>query len=201
MSNIKSIMCLCLAALLLAVLSVSVYAAGELKAYVQKQDDSYEYSLSKIQLYNNRQVSVTTFDMTSQKWQGEEWKHKVQIYYPSQCTMKSTALLLVTGGSPSTDKTATLVQACFALSAPVAVLYDIPNQPLFDKKEDALIAYTFEKPESRCGIAFDKQRSLQRDGHIPSHIAHMGFHECGTAAHLLCFIKEGDLEAVENGMG
>ncbi len=145
MSNIKSIIYFCLTALLLAALSCSVFAAGELKSYVQKEDDSFEYTLSKIQLYSNRQVSVTTFDMTSQEWQGEKWNHKVQIYYPSQCTMKSTCLLLVTGGEPSTDKTATLVQACYALSAPVAVLYDIPNQPLFDKKEDALIAYTFEK--------------------------------------------------------
>ncbi|MBO4547680.1 MAG: hypothetical protein J5758_00530 [Abditibacteriota bacterium] len=145
MSNVKfTISVLVLTALLLS-LAAAVFAAGELKSYVRSDDKAFDYSLSKIQLYNNRQVSVSTFDMTSQEWQGEKWTHKVQIYYPAQCTMKSIALLLVTGGNPSTDKTMTLVQACSALAAPVAIIYNIPNQPLFEKTEDALIAYTFEK--------------------------------------------------------
>ncbi|MDO5331772.1 MAG: PhoPQ-activated protein PqaA family protein, partial [Bacillota bacterium] len=143
MSNIKLTMITVLLAVMMLLVSASVFAAGELKSYIQKDDGAFDYSLEKIQLYNNRQVSVSTFNMTSQVWQGEEWKHTVQIYYPAQCTMKGTALLLVTGGNVAKDKTSTLVQACTALSAPVVILYNIPNQPLFEKNEDALIAYTF----------------------------------------------------------
>ena len=65
---------------------------------------------------------------------------------PTARSTPKTALLLITGGNPGGEEAQLASVVVSAAQAPVAILYNIPNQPLFgDKTEDTLIAYTYEE--------------------------------------------------------
>ncbi|MCC6446237.1 MAG: phenylacetic acid degradation protein [Armatimonadetes bacterium] len=90
--------------------------------------------------------SVVEVEMISQVWQGIPWKHRLGIVRPSQMGKRVVPLLLITGNYDQGEMVGFLAQAANAIGAPVAVLYDIPNQPLYNGlEEDALISYTFVK--------------------------------------------------------
>ncbi|MGD9496863.1 MAG: PhoPQ-activated protein PqaA family protein, partial [Armatimonadota bacterium] len=110
--------------------------------YVNAPDDSYAWEVVEEQPVG--ETSIVHLQVTSQTWRGIVWTHRVQVIVPAHMQHPETALLLITGGSPGTDELALLGMAAVGLSAPMVVLGDIPNQPLFgDLREDALIAYTF----------------------------------------------------------
>ncbi len=84
------------------------------------------------------------FDETfcSQTWQGIPWQHRLIVVEPPQIT-SSGIILEITGD----DAGEVDIAIAFALASHsqmrVAVLYLIPNQPLFGIEEDDLIAHTF----------------------------------------------------------
>lgn len=125
-------------------ISTASSSAGDLLTYVQAPDESFRWE--KVS-----QADVTggvnyTLKMTSQTWQGIPWTHEIELVRPAKCEYPSTAVLFVTGGHPSPHSSTIAMALAGAAGCPIAVLYAIPNQPLFDgKKEDALIAYTFGK--------------------------------------------------------
>ncbi len=86
-------------------------------------------------------------NVKSQTWRGIEWNHKVGIYIPRNLAYKNHGILMVTGSAPK-DPMSKLNQYALvieSIGAPFVILWDIPNQPLFGLKEDALIAYTLAK--------------------------------------------------------
>ncbi len=91
-------------------------------------------------------TTVTHLKVTTQTWQGIDWEHRVALMVPQGMQHPETALMLITGGAPGPEELALLSTASLMISAPVVILGDIPNQPLFDGlTEDALISYTFAK--------------------------------------------------------
>jgi len=93
--------------------------------------------------------------LTSQVWKGREWQHRLNVIVPPAATGERArpghAVLLITG-SGGEDQVIQLVQGLAAhIGVPVAILHDVPNQPLFEAevgrglREDAAIAYTFVK--------------------------------------------------------
>jgi len=112
--------------------------------YVNAPDDSFAWEVVKQDPMAGG--TLTELKVTSQTWQGITWTHRVNLVLPDGCTNPSVALMAITGGSPGGKELVLLSSAAQMLSAPVVVLGDIPNQPLFDGlREDALIAYTFAK--------------------------------------------------------
>jgi PhoPQ-activated pathogenicity-related protein len=96
--------------------------------------------------------------MTSQTWRGIPWKHQLFILRPANMARESRqGLLFIHGGrwKPEYEeerKEAQLPSEAMlfarlaeAIHAPVAVLRQVPFQPIFDRREDALIAYTFDQ--------------------------------------------------------
>lgn len=77
-------------------------------------------------------------------WKGFTWEHDLVLCRPE--TPKSDLWLLhITGWEPN-DFDVSWSQGVADLSGhPVAVLFQIPNQPLWDRTEDDLIAHTFEQ--------------------------------------------------------
>ena len=84
--------------------------------------------------------------LTSQRWKEIKWTHRLIIYFPKKAKYPNTLTLILrhiynrnagfAGLKVIGDSTGTLS----------AILYDIPNQPLFNgKEEDDLQAYTFSK--------------------------------------------------------
>ena len=87
----------------------------------------------------------TDLRLTSQLWQGKEWTHRVQIFTPAKLEQPDAALINVSYGGGSLPETFAGQALANATGAIVVNLFNVPNQPLYDKTEDDLIAYTFEQ--------------------------------------------------------
>jgi PhoPQ-activated pathogenicity-related protein len=97
--------------------------------------------------------------MTSQSWQDTTWKHQVFLYKPAKIRSDSQALLLVDGGAWKDELEAPakadeelpgnaklLLSAADMLQAPIVVVRQVPQQPLFNGLyEDAIISLTFAR--------------------------------------------------------
>lgn len=130
--------------------------SSALADYVAKPDSSFSWR--EISEGRVGDTSFVAFMMVSQTWRGTPWKHLFFVLRPdSMQADASQALLFVHGGrwkqeyENITDKFELPRQAkIFArlaetVHAPVGVLLQVPFQPMFERKEDALIAYTFDK--------------------------------------------------------
>ncbi len=128
------------AAILLGLAASPVRA--DLHDYIKKADDSYSWKLKGKS--DTDQGTIYDLDLVSQTWQGIKWEHQLQIYVPKGVKPTETMVLWNQGGKASPTSIAMGMGIAQKANAPVAFLYGIPNQPLFDgKREDALIAETF----------------------------------------------------------
>ena len=135
----------------LVLLRIGPLAVADLDEYVHLPDASYGYELT-----DSVKVGTGTghiVRMTSQTWRGEKWEHWLSIIVPANLRHSGKAILLIGGGSSRSDQPDPDSPVAFMLSgvaarcgAILAVLEQVPNQPLFGGKyEDAIIAYTFDK--------------------------------------------------------
>ena len=143
----------------MASLVAPVSAADEdpspLVAYLANGDPTYDWV--KQDEGGVVAASYVELTLTSQTWRGSPWRHQLFIIKPAILDEEAThALLFIAGGKweePDGDAGAelpsdVLLYAGIAslLRTPVAVLRQVPFQPLFDgKTEDELIAFTFER--------------------------------------------------------
>jgi PhoPQ-activated pathogenicity-related protein len=130
--------------------------ADDLASYVAARDDSFGWrELASGKLGD---LEYVEYLLTSQTWRGIQWKHQLFILRPGNMQKDAKqALLFINGGSwkpeyegerKATDLPAQALlfaQLAKKIGAPVGVLRQVPFQPMFDLKEDALIAYTFDQ--------------------------------------------------------
>jgi PhoPQ-activated pathogenicity-related protein len=137
----------------LTVLVVGLVLAGDatvaragLDEYIKKPDSAFSWTQTGGQA--TPAGTITFIKLTSQVWQGITWKHDFRIYEPVQLVYPDAMLLFITGGGHNSKVSDNDHKQAFALAqlcgARVAVLPQVPNQPLLDDKtEDTLIAETF----------------------------------------------------------
>ncbi len=139
---------LTLALWLFAVLGLGASARADLDEFIKQDDPSFAWkSLGTRELPAGKAYQLS---LTSQTWQGAPWTHHLQIFEPTEVKYPDVMLLFITGGN-NRDKTPEMFRNAeegFALAkacgARVAILPQVPNQPLLgDKVEDDLIAETF----------------------------------------------------------
>jgi PhoPQ-activated pathogenicity-related protein len=121
-------------------------ARAGLDDYVKKPDSAFAWT--KAGEHNTAGGTITTLSLTSQVWQGITWKHELSVYEPRELAHGDAMLLFITGGSHESKQNDNDHKQAFMLAqlcgARVAVLRQVPNQPLLDgKTEDELIAETF----------------------------------------------------------
>jgi PhoPQ-activated pathogenicity-related protein len=140
-----------------ALMHASQASAGdELARYVDQPDGSYAIHILRRGSFHGADTVEAV--LTSQTWRGIAWKHQLFIVNPRHLDQPvKQALLFIDGGSwdPEYESTsaralprtaAVFVRLADALHAPVAIVRQVPFEPLFDgRREDALIAYTFER--------------------------------------------------------
>ncbi len=90
-----------------------------------------------------RKGAVTTLELTSQQWHNTTWKHRVDIIAPQENEFPDRALLMISYGGGTDGERFFGQLAANAMKATVVYLWDVPNQPIFERREDDLIAYTF----------------------------------------------------------
>lgn len=135
--------------LLLLLLCPGIYS--DLISYVQKFDPSYSYEIVKE--INIEGCKAKIINMTSQTWQNITWRHWLVILSPEEATSSDIALLVINGGSnnqkePNLNSVEVKVASLVGkkTKSVIAVLFQVPNQPLFDgRNEDQIIAYTYDK--------------------------------------------------------
>ena len=118
-------------------------ARADLLEYVKKPDPSFEWKLKE--KIAHPAGDVYDLHLVSQTWQKIKWEHQLQIYVPKGVKPTETIVLWNQGGKSSPTSILVGMEMAKKANAPVAFLYGIPNQPLFEGKlkEDALIAETF----------------------------------------------------------
>jgi PhoPQ-activated pathogenicity-related protein len=121
-------------------------AAADLVSYVKTADKAYRWEWTA---HTDRVDGTTVHELTliSQVWHGITWQHRLRIIMPTGMQgMPPLALLIISGsgnGEPELREGGFMARE---LGAPVAILHDIPNQPLFGELvEDDLLAHTFAK--------------------------------------------------------
>ena len=112
-------------------------APREFYNYLAIKDPSYHYEV--------KDSAKGEIELVSQTWQGQPWKHTIIWKQPSTIQTRGTAILFITGDGPFKGDYIDLSLMSAATGMPIAMLFNIPNQPLYGMKEDDLIAHTFEK--------------------------------------------------------
>lgn len=125
-----------------------------LKDYLDNQDANYAWEVKED--YSLNDCKAYSILLISQKWQGILWKHELKVYVPDNIEYDG-AMLFITGGGlnenryPRFSEKGNAEEDAFshmaiANKAPVALLSQVPNQPLYGGlNEDALIAYTLDE--------------------------------------------------------
>lgn len=135
----------------LVLLASAALAHADLDGYVKAPDPSFAFRV-EAETPVAGVGTLFTVHVTSQTWQGIPWTHWLFVLRPEKIVYPDVALLVVSGGRVKKDppkpgaETMFLGQVAARTGAVIAVLSQVPNQPLFgDLKEDALIAHTFVK--------------------------------------------------------
>jgi len=137
----------CLLLLDCALIARAADVRSELRDYVAKQDGAFSWKQVSTKSLG-RLASIHTLTLTSQVWKETTWEHNLLLIEPVGVPSSDAVLLFITGGQTGDDPRKGDLAAGLALAklcrARVAVLPQVPNQPLLEgKKEDALIAETF----------------------------------------------------------
>lgn len=109
---------------------------SELAAYLKRPEPAYAWSVA------SSSQDAAELKLTSQTWQGITWTHDLLVVQPKEAAASDRAILVVTGNKGRQDRPMAQFLADQS-GLPVAVLFNTPNQPIFGKVEDALIAETF----------------------------------------------------------
>jgi PhoPQ-activated pathogenicity-related protein len=128
--------------LVATVLTFVPAARADVVQYVQLPEPNYSWKLqSKKEIGGG---TIYDIHLVSQVWHGITWTHQLQVYQPKGVKPRSTMLMYNTGGKADAGNIALGFELARKSRSPVAILYGIPNQPLFGgKTEDGLIAETF----------------------------------------------------------
>lgn len=121
-----------------------------LQSYLQNEDESFAWNVKESYQLNG--LTVHDLRLTSQKWREHTWNHTLTVLVPEE-NKYDGALLFITGGKNKDGKPIkrggddeiieNMARIAEKNSAMVAIIWQIPNQPLYeDLTEDALISFT-----------------------------------------------------------
>ena len=122
-----------------------------LQSYLNNGDKSFKWVVQDKKDADG--VTLYRIIFTSQTWRNIVWKHELTLMVPDNLKYKD-ALLFITGGSVKNgepnihkwdkDDIVMFSQIAKTNKAIVAIVWQIPNEPLFnDLTEDEIISYTF----------------------------------------------------------
>ena len=119
-------------------------ASADLYEYLGRPEPDFKWEKRGEKRLGNG--TVYDLHLVSQKWQGEIWSHRLQLFYPDNCKRTDFCTLLNTGGGGSSSEDFLGMTAATQAGAPFAILFHIPKQPLYGGKvEDELIVHTWMK--------------------------------------------------------
>jgi PhoPQ-activated pathogenicity-related protein len=127
--------------------TVSKESVGvELLDYVNRSEPDFAWSLVSKQRVKG--TLIYRLSLTSQRWHENVWQHDLMVYEPARLLHQDHMLLFITGGNngnqPREQEIAMGASLASLCGARVALLHQVPNQPLMDGRvEDDLITETW----------------------------------------------------------
>ena len=117
---------------------------ADLDGYLSKPEAVYKWEkTAEKKLEGGTEIDL---HLVSQTWQGGVWEHRLVIFRPDMPVRSDFCTLFNTGGSGGNNDETLGIAAAKTTGMPFAILFNIPNQPLYGgKTEDALVAYTWQK--------------------------------------------------------
>jgi PhoPQ-activated pathogenicity-related protein len=126
--------------------------------YVAAPDDSFSWRVHA--RYDVPGAEIVELRLVSQTWRGIEWRHRLHLVKPDTVgpdavgTTSTQGFLFIGGGrwrdsydteveSVLPDDAAIFIELARRLQTVVAVVGQVPYQPIFGLREDELIAHTF----------------------------------------------------------
>ncbi|MBC8234373.1 hypothetical protein H8E77_32900 [bacterium] len=122
-----------------------IVSYADIFEYVEKEDETFKWE--KV-WEGELPTGATAYEikLTSQTWQDIVWEHRLKLIKPMELENPSLALMLITGSGGGRDELLYGSEMAVKIGSLVAILHDVPNQPLFGGlKEDGIISYTFQK--------------------------------------------------------
>jgi PhoPQ-activated pathogenicity-related protein len=126
-----------------AALRLTAPVRADLASYLARPEPTYSWEQKA--LTTSAGGSVQDLSIVSQTWQDGPWTHRIQVFRSVKPAHPEFCLLYNTGGSGGIGDAAMGMMLANGTGCTVAILYNIPNQPLYGKSEDALIVYTWQK--------------------------------------------------------
>ena len=141
-NRVSNVFALCA---LVSVGLIPALSSADLRSYVDKPEPAFQWQQKTTIEREQSGDRIYDLQFVSQVWQGETWRHQLQVYRPQNAAPTAKMFLWVTGGSATPETISLGMELARKIKAPVAFLYDIPNQPLLEGnlREDDLIAETF----------------------------------------------------------
>lgn len=125
--------------------SAESWGASVLDAFMRKGGNDWSWKVERPAARASMGM-LHTLCLTSQRWRGLPWTHRLHCLLPDGMGASARCFLYITGSGEHATELALLEALAVRIGAPVAVLADVPNQPLYgDLREDALIAHTFAR--------------------------------------------------------
>ncbi len=110
--------------------------------YVNKKDTAFQWHIQE-----NKVTDIGTYyylKLVSQQWQHIAWQHHLAVFFPHQADYPETMLLALRHMEQKEQDLNNLQVIAEQTGSPCAILYGVPNQPLFGgKQEEELINFTF----------------------------------------------------------
>lgn len=100
-----------------------------------------EYLSSDNGPFRWRPLGPGRYRFLAQEWHGISWEHDLAL----SDGKGDLAILVLTGGDPNDLDLAEQAMLARRTALPVATLFHVPNQPIEDRWEDDLVAYSFER--------------------------------------------------------
>lgn len=143
------------AVLALSAASSEARADDALAAYVAAPDETFSWHVRARHALPG--AEIVELRLHSQTWRGTLWKHRLHLIIPDNLDPDLRQAVLVIGGGrwresydgaapqPLDDDAALFVAIAARLESVIAVVEQVPFQPIFGLREDELIAHTFEQ--------------------------------------------------------
>lgn len=129
----------------IALMLLQSIANADIFQYVSKEDPSFKWEKVDQEPLPNDAVKYG-LKFTSQTWKDITLEHRLRLIKPKEVHNPTLAFLIITGSGSGREELIYGSAIASGIGAPLAILHDVPYQPLFDGlKEDSLIAYTFVK--------------------------------------------------------
>jgi PhoPQ-activated pathogenicity-related protein len=130
--------------ILISILLIQSVANADIFEYLAKDDTSFKWEKVDEEPLPNDSTKIG-LKMTSQIWQGITLEHRIRIVKPNKVKNPTMVFMIIAGSGSGRGELVIGSAIANGIGAPLAILHDVPYQPLWGMKEDNLIAHTFVK--------------------------------------------------------